>query len=98
MRFRFAAGAAAAASLLVLFGAPAAMADDDPLVKSDVNTGVSVGGLLDVGASSEANGTAADSNVKVDGPAGVSTSIDSDTSVGVDVLSDLLASVSLGLD
>ncbi|MEU9122926.1 hypothetical protein AB0C96_24200 [Streptomyces sp. NPDC048506] len=94
MRVRYAAGIAAAASLFVLFGGPAAVADPgSPLVQSKANTGISVGGLLDIGASNTVNGTSADSGVKVQGPAGISSNVTYDTNVGVDILTDLAATV-----
>ncbi|WP_189300717.1 hypothetical protein [Streptomyces albospinus] len=40
------------------------------------------------------NGTHANTGVKLNTPAGVSTSVNSNTNVGVDVLTDLVASVS----
>lgn len=99
-------GGVVAGFLLVGAMSPAAVADAKPkppkpkkgesqaLVQSTANTGVSVGGLLDIGASNQVNGTDADSSVKVNGPAGISTSVKNETNVGIDVLTDLAATVS----
>ncbi|MGH4028226.1 hypothetical protein ACQB60_04720 [Actinomycetota bacterium Odt1-20B] len=103
-----AAGGVLAAFLLVgAMSSTAAAADakpeppqqsaTQPLVQSKANTGISVGGLLDIGASNTVNGTSADSGVKVHGPAGVSTNISNDTNVGIDVLTDLAATVTAAI-
>ncbi|MEU7582560.1 hypothetical protein AB0B50_33830 [Streptomyces sp. NPDC041068] len=86
-----------AAFLLVGATAATASADDGPAVQSKVNTGISVGGLLDVGSSSNVNGTDANTGIKIGGPAGISTSVSNDTNVGIDILTDLAASVTAAI-
>lgn len=78
VRARLAASAAAAASLLMLLGAgaPAAMADNGPLVKSNTQSGVSIGGLLDAGARQTVNGTDTKTSTDVDAAGVVSSDVD----------------------
>ncbi|MFE0175037.1 hypothetical protein ACFWZ2_22205 [Streptomyces sp. NPDC059002] len=90
-------GGVLAGFLLVGASAGIAAADDGPAVQSKVNTGISVGGLLDIGSSSNVNGTDANTGVKVGGPAGISTSLNNDTNVGIDILTDLAASVTAAI-
>ncbi|MDG4858914.1 hypothetical protein P8605_12245 [Streptomyces sp. T-3] len=74
---------------------PTATADATALVESNTNVGLDVGALASIGVNNEVNGANADTGAKVNGPAGISTSLSNETNVGldVDVLADLVAVV-----
>ncbi|MFC7308547.1 hypothetical protein ACFQVC_30550 [Streptomyces monticola] len=88
MRPRIAAAAGAVAAALILFGAPAAAADDGPLVKSRNQAGINIGGLLDAGASSTSTTGGPEGPTKTN-TAGINVDTEADVAVDFDLLADL---------
>ncbi|WP_407285498.1 hypothetical protein [Streptomyces sp. BP-8] len=89
-RTRLAASTGALATVLVLFGGPAAVADDGPLLKSKNQAGVSVGSLLDIGAKTVTTTGGSTTDTKIN-TAGVN--LDTDADVDLDLAASLLASL-----